>query len=135
MRRWWLMAWVLVPLQMHAGAGFDAVKDVPVSLASGVLSVTVPQGVHLKAHTFRIALVSHGTLRQGPFPPATDRDDAGDPIWRGTLRVDLKGRGLEDPVRLLVTYQPCTEGPEAVCYLPVKRTLTVPSAEVPVEAP
>lgn len=135
MGRWWVILWALVPLQLQAGGSFDAVKDVPVSLASGVLSVTVPQGVHLKAQTFRIALVSHGTLRLGPLPPATDRDDAGDPIWRGTLRVALKGNGLEDPVRLVVIYQPCTEGPDAVCYLPVKRALTAPAAEVPAEWP
>jgi hypothetical protein len=85
--------------------------------------------------TFRITLASRGALRTGSLPPATDRDEAGDPIWRGTLRVELRGRDLEDPVRITVTYQPCTEGPEAVCYLPVKRTLSAAAGEIPVGTP
>jgi hypothetical protein len=127
--------WALAPLILQAGAGFDPVRDVPVALAGGVLSLTIPPGAHLKVETFRIVLGSRGTLHLGPLPPATDQDDAGDPIWRGTLRVALKGSGLEDPVKLVVTYQPCTEGPDAVCYLPVKRALTASVAEVPVETP
>jgi hypothetical protein len=121
-------------LQLQA-AGFDAVKDVPMTLAGGVLSLAVPRGVHLKVATLRITLASKGTLQPGPLPPATDRDEAGDPIWRGTLRVELRGRDLEAPVRVTVTYQPCTEGPEAVCYLPLKRTLTVAAREVPSPRP
>jgi hypothetical protein len=127
--------WALAPLLLQAGGGFDPVKDVPVGLAGGVLSVTIPPGAHLKVQTFRIVLSSHGTMRLGPLPPATDLDDAGDPIWRGTVRVALKGSGLQDPVKLVVTYQPCTEGPDAICYLPVKRTLMVPATEVPGESP
>jgi hypothetical protein len=135
MSRCRVAVWALAPFILQAGAGFDPVKDVPVVLAGGVLSVTVPPGAHLKVQTFRIVLSSHGTLRPGPLPPATDQDDAGDPIWRGTIRVGLKGSGLQDPVKLMVTYQPCTEGPDAICYLPVKRTLTASVAEVPVEKP
>ena len=127
--------WALAPLILQASVGFDPVKDIPVALAGGVLSVTVPPGAHLKVQAFRIVLSSPGTLRLGPLPPATDRDDAGDPIWRGTVRVALKGSGLQDPVKLVITYQPCTEGPDAICYLPVKRTLMVPAAEVPAESP
>lgn len=130
MSRGWLLPGLLRTLPMQA-AGFDPVKDGTVALAGGVLSLTVPPGVHLKAATFRITLTSRGTLQPGPRPPATDRDEAGDPIWRDTLRVELRGRDLQDPVKVLVTYQPCTEGPDAVCYLPVKRTLVVAAREVP----
>jgi hypothetical protein len=49
--------------------------------------------------------------------------------------VALRGRDLEDPVRITVTYQPCTEGPDAVCFLPVKRTLSVAATGVPAGAP
>jgi hypothetical protein len=115
--------------------GFDAVKAIPISLTGGAVLVTLPQGVHLKVATFRIALTSQGTLLVGPLPPLSDRDDDGEPIWRGTFRVTLKGRGLEDPAKLVVTYQPCTEGPHAVCYLPMKRTLTASAAEIPAEGP
>jgi hypothetical protein len=134
MRRSWLIPGLLLALPLRA-AGFDPVKDVPMNLAGGVLSLTVPSGVHLKAATFRIRLASQGTLQLGPLPPASDRDEAGDPIWRGTLRVELRGRDLETPVRITVTYQPCTEGPEAVCYLPVKRPLVVAAREVPSSGP
>jgi hypothetical protein len=134
MMRRWLALWLLIPLQLQA-AGFDAVKDVPLTLVGGVLSLTVPRGVHLKVATFRITLASQGTLQPGPLPPAPDRDEAGDPIWRGTIRVALRGHGLEDPVRITVIYQPCTEGPNAVCYLPVKRTLVGAASEVPVGSP
>jgi hypothetical protein len=126
---------VLAPLILHAGSGFDPVKDMPVSVANGVLSVTVPPGVHLKARAFRVTLVSRGTLRLGPFPPPNGRDEAGDPIWRGVVKVGLHGTGLENPARLVITYQPCTEGSDGVCFLPVKRTLAVPVTEIPVEVP
>jgi len=134
MRRSWLALWLLIPLQLQA-AGFDAVKDVSLTMEGGVLSLTVPPGVHLKVATFRIKLASQGILRPGPLPAATDRDEAGDPIWRGTIRVELRGRDLEDPVRVTVTYQPCTEGPDAVCYLPVKRTLAMAASEIPAGTP
>ena len=133
MRRW--LALGLLVLHLQAGTSFDPVKDVGVTIAGGVLALAVPRGVHLKLNSFRITLVSQGTLHLGALPPATGRDEAGDPIWRGTLRVDVKGRDLEDPVRILVTYQPCTEGPEAVCYLPLKRTITVAASEVPSPKP
>jgi hypothetical protein len=133
MRRW--LALGLFVLHLQAGTGFDLVKDVPITLVGGVLSLVVPPGVHLKVKAFRITLVSQGTLHLGPLPPATDRDEAGDPIWRGTLRVALRGSDLQDPVKVSVTYQPCTEGPEAVCYLPLKRTLTVAATEIPSETP
>jgi hypothetical protein len=134
MRRGWFVPGLLLALPLQA-AGFDPVKDVPMALVGGILSLTVPPGVHLKVATFRITLTSPGSLQPGPLPPATERDEAGDPIWRGTLRVEFRGRDLEDPVRVTVTYQPCTEGPDAVCYLPVKRTLVVGASEVPAGTP
>jgi hypothetical protein len=123
----------LVPLLLQAGVGFDPVKDVSLSMDHGVLSLAVPKGVHLKARQFRVALVSRGTLQLGELPPATDLDEAGDPVWRGLVRVPLHGRELEDPARLVVTYQPCTEGPDGVCFLPVKRPFSASSSEIPGE--
>ncbi len=124
---------MMAPLIIQAGPSFNPVKDVPISIANGELSVTVPPGAHLKARAFRIALVSGGTLRLGPLPPANGQDEAGDPIWRGVVKVGLHGTGLENPVRVVVTYQPCTEGPDGVCFLPVKRILAVPVVEIPAE--
>jgi len=121
---------LIVPLLLQAGTAFDPTKDMALSITRGVLAITVPRGVHLKARLFRVALLSRGTLRLGPLPSATEQDEAGDPIWRGTVRVGLSGRDLETPVRLLITYQPCTEGPDGQCFLPVKRTLLVAPADL-----
>jgi hypothetical protein len=125
---------MMAPPIIQAGPSFDPVKDVPISIANGELSVTVPPGAHLKAGAFRITLVSSGTLRLGPLPPANGQDETGDPIWRGVVKVGLRGTGLENPTRLVVTYQPCTEGSDGMCFLPVKRTLAVPVVEIPAEA-
>ncbi len=126
---------VMAPLLLQASPGFDPVKDVPISVSNGVLSMTVPQGAHLKVQAFMITLVSKGKLRLGTLPPPDGQDEAGDPIWRGVVKVGLKGAGLENPASLVITYQPCTEGPDGVCFLPVRRTLTVLAIEIPVETP
>ena len=117
---------VLTTVVLQAG-GFDPVKDVPMSVSGGALTVTIPQGVHLKVRFFKVSLTSGGHLDVDALPAPTDKDDAGDPIWRGVLQVGLKVRDLEDPARLVITYQPCTEGPDGMCYLPVKRALTLPA--------
>ena len=135
MAGWRIILAALLPLTLQAGVAFDPVKDVPVSITGGVLSLTVPRGVHLKASLFKVTLSSSGTLRLGALPPSTGQDEAGDPIWRGTVHVELKGRALEDPARLVVTYQPCTEGPDGVCFLPVKKAVVVPATGIPAEAP
>jgi hypothetical protein len=130
----WRGALVVVwPLALQAAA-FDPVKDVAISITSGVLSLTVPRGAHLKARLFKVALTSPGILRLGALPASAEKDEAGDPIWRGTVQVELKGHALEDPARLVITYQPCTEGPEGMCFLPVKRTLVVSASEIPAGA-
>lgn len=107
-------------------AGFDPVKDVPISVSSGLLTLVVPKGVHLKVRLFHVALVSAGTLKLGALPPSQGVDDAGDPIWRGTIQVPVTADAMEDPAELVVTYQPCTEGPDGLCFLPLKRKLRVP---------
>jgi len=124
----WLI--LAVSLSLQARPEFDPLKDVSLDVVQGVLTLTVPAGVHVKVQTFRVTLLSRGTLRPA-LPPATGRDDTGDPIWRGSVRVPLKGDGLEDPSRIQVTYQPCTEAEDGRCFLPVKRTLAVPLADLP----
>ena len=131
MRRMWMPQAVLASVVLQAGGGFDPVKDVTVSVSGGGLSVVIPKGVHLKVRWFRVILTSPGALHVGVLPPPTGEDEAGNPIWRGTVRVDLTATGLEDPARLVLTYQPCTEGPDRVCFLPVKRTLTVLAKDIP----
>jgi hypothetical protein len=126
---------VMVPLMLQAGPAFDPVKDVPVSVSEGVLTVIVPPGVHLNTRPFQVTLVSKGTLQLGTLPAPNGQDEAGDPIWRGAVKVSLKGAGLESPAWLVITYQPCSEGPDGVCFLPVKRRLAVPVSEIPFKAP
>ena len=105
---------------------FDPVKDVGIALSHGAIILTVPPGVHLKQRFFKVELASvPGTVTVGLLPPADGKDDAGDPVWHGTLRVPLTGTGLKDPVVLRITYQPCTEGEDSVCYLPQHRLLPV----------
>ena len=117
---------VLMAVVLQAG-DFDPMKDVPMAVSGSVLTVTIPQGVHLKVRFFKVTLTSRGHLDLDALPAPTDKDDAGDPIWRGVLQVGLKARDLEDPARIVITYQPCTEGADGMCYLPVKRALTLPA--------
>lgn len=120
---------LLLAVALQARA-FDPAKDVAMTVAQGRLTVAIPPGVHLKCESFRVALASgSGHLAVGPMPAAQGRDDVGDPIWRGTVEVPLRGEGLEGRVTLRITFQPCTEGPDAVCFLPQHRTLIL-DAEV-----
>jgi len=110
---------------------FDPVKDVDMAVIRGVLILTLPPGVHLKRRFFKVELASvPGTVTAGSLPPTDGTDDAGDPVWHGTLRVPLAGAGLKDPVVLRITYQPCTEGKGSVCYLPQHRLLPATAAGI-----
>jgi thiol:disulfide interchange protein DsbD len=68
--------------------------------------------------------------------PATDaKDEIGDGIWHGTVRIPVRGEGLAGTVKLEVTYQPCTEGEGGVCFPPTTRALEVKASEIPTAAP
>lgn len=113
-----------------AAAPFDPAKDVSINFHQGILELKVPQGVHLKQRFLKVELKSQsGTVTLGALPPATGKDELGDPVWHGRVRVPLQGEGLKDPVELLVTYQPCSEGVNGVCYRPQHRTLIVKAVE------
>jgi thiol:disulfide interchange protein DsbD len=121
---------LLALLSLQARA-FDPAVDVALAAVPGGLRVAVPAGAHLKQRTFKVVLASpRGRLVVGPLPPPTGQDGIGDPVWRGVVLIPLKGYGLPDPVPLAVTYQPCTEGPEGVCYLPQHRTVTARAADL-----
>ena len=113
-------------------ASFDPGKDLVLGVEAGVLTLQIPAGAHLKRNTFKVALrAGPGKVEAGPLPPEDALDEAGDPIWRGAVRIPLRGEGLGNPVDLLVTLQPCTEGKDGVCYLPQRRALRIPRAEIP----
>ena len=129
----WMIGWLLLACGLSGAAQFDPAKDVALALQSGALVVTVPPGAHLKAAFMAVALQpgTPGSLKAGPLPPTTAKDELGDGIWHGRVAIPLSGQGLPPAVDLVVTYQPCTEGVGGVCFPPQDRTLRVNSADIP----
>ncbi|WP_257310658.1 protein-disulfide reductase DsbD family protein [Geothrix fuzhouensis] len=120
----------------RADASFDAVKSVNVAFQKGVVVLTVPAGAHLKASFMEVTKKGGpGRLKVGPLPATDAKDEIGDGIWHGTVRIPLRGEGLSGTVKLDVTYQPCTEGEGGVCFPPTTRTLEVKASEIPAAAP
>ena len=120
----------------QADPGFDPVKDVALRFEKGAVVLTLPAGAHLKASFMEVAKkAGPGTLRMGQLPPTTAKDELGDGIWHGSVKVPVSGEGLNGTVTLLVTYQPCTEGDGGVCYPPTTRPLEVKATEIPAAKP
>lgn len=134
---------VLCSLLLAAGAWaqkadptFDAIKSVGLAFQKGAVVLTVPEGAHLKASFMEVVKKSgSGTLKAGPLPATDAKDEIGDGIWHGTVRIPLRGEGLSGTVKLEVTYQPCTEGEGGVCFPPTTRVLEVKASEIPGGAP
>ena len=120
----------------RADPSFDPAKDVTLRFDKGAVVVGVPAGAHLKASFMAVAKkAGPGTLKVGPLPPTTEKDELGDGIWHGQVKVPVAGEGLSGTVPLDVTYQPCTEGEGGVCYPPTTRTLSVKAGDIPAAAP
>ena len=136
MRR--LTAWLLGCFLLAGGSlaaqaqRFDPETDVKVAFRKGAVVLTVPPGAHLKAAFMEVALKpgTPGTLKVGPLPVPTAKDELGDGIWRDRVVVPLAGQGLPAQVDLVVTFQACSEGQGGVCFQPMDRTLTVKAAEL-----
>ncbi|WP_257306928.1 protein-disulfide reductase DsbD family protein [Geothrix campi] len=119
----------------RADASFDPVKSVDLGFQKGAVVLTVPAGAHLKASFMEVAKKSGaGSLKVGPLPATDAKDEIGDGIWHGTVRIPLRGEGLTGTVKLEITYQPCTEGEGGVCFPPTTRTLEVKAGEIPAAA-
>lgn len=119
-----------------ADPSFDAIKSVNLAFQKGAVVLVVPPGAHLKASFMEVVKKGGtGTLKVGPLPATDAKDEIGDGIWHGTVRLPLRGDGLTGTVKLEVTYQPCTEGEGGVCFPPTTRTLEVKASEIPVAAP
>lgn len=113
-------------------AGFEPEREIRVSFVDGAVVVAAPAGAHLKARFLSVGLASGpGSLRMGALAPAQEKDEAGDPIYHGEVRLPVTGRDLPREVQLEVNYQPCTEGKDGVCFLPLVRKLWVYSAQIP----
>ena len=122
-------------LAQRADPTFDPVKNVSLRFEKGAVWVGVPAGAHLKASFMAVAKKDGpGTLKMGKLPPTTDKDELGDGIWHGSVRVPVSGEGLTGMVTLNVTYQPCTEGEGGVCYPPTTRALLVKAEDIPAAA-
>ncbi|HJW73986.1 MAG TPA: cytochrome c biogenesis protein CcdA [Geothrix sp.] len=128
---------LLLPVALwaqRADASFDPIKSVSLRAERGSVVLTVPEGAHLKAAFMTVEKkAGPGKLKAGPLPRTTDKDEIGDGIWHGTVRIPLRGEGLVGTVALAVTYQPCTEGEGGVCYPPTTRTLEIPASDIPTE--
>jgi len=133
---------VLCSLLLAAGARaqkadptFDAVRSVSLAYQKGAVVLAVPDGAHLKASFMEVAKKGGpGTLKVGPLPAKDAKDEIGDGVWHGTVRIPVHGEGLAGTVKLEVTYQPCTEGEGGVCFPPTTRTLEVKASEIPAGA-
>jgi thiol:disulfide interchange protein DsbD len=120
----------------RADPSFDPLKDVSLRFEKGAVVVGVPAGAHLKASFMTVAKkAGPGTLKMGKLPPTMAKDEIGDGIWHGQVRVPVSGEGLSGTVTLQVTYQPCTEGEGGVCYSPTTRSLDVKASDIPVSLP
>ncbi len=123
-------------LAQRADPNFDPMKDVTLRFEKGAVVVAVPAGAHLKASFMEVKKqAGPGTLKMGKLPPTMAKDEIGDGIWHGQVRVPVSGEGLSGSVTLQVTYQPCTEGEGGVCYPPITRPLEVNASEIPAEKP
>jgi len=133
----------LLSLLVAAGAwgqraivGFDPVKDVTLAFDKGAVVATVPAGAHLKVAFMSVEKkAGPGSVTVGKLPPGDGKDELGDPVWHGAVRIPITGTGLSGTVALEVTYQPCTEGEGGVCYPPTTRTLSVKAADIPAGKP
>ncbi len=123
-------------LAQRADPSFDPAKDVSLRFERGAVVVAVPEGAHLKASFMAVVKkTGPGTVKMGKLPPTLAKDELGDGIWHGQVKVPVSGEGLVGTVTLAVTYQPCTEGEGGVCYPPITRTLAVKAAEIPAAKP
>ncbi|WP_306590537.1 cytochrome c biogenesis protein CcdA [Geothrix sp. 21YS21S-4] len=128
----WSLCLAAAAWAQRADPTFDPVGSVALAFQKGAVVVTVPEGAHLKAAFMEVAKKGGaGTLKAGPLPATTAKDEIGDGIWHGTVRIPLRGEGLTGTVKVEVTYQPCTEGEGGVCFPPTTRTLDVKAAEIP----
>ena len=117
-----------------ADPSFDPVKSVSLGFQGGAVVLSAPPGAHLKSAFMAVEKQGGpGSLKVGKLPPGDAKDEIGDPVWHGTVRIPVSGTGLAGTVALAVTYQPCTEGEGGVCYPPTTRTLQVKAAEIPAE--
>jgi thioredoxin:protein disulfide reductase len=132
MNRWMLnllvgvMVWGGVASPLCAQGNFDPQKSVRIEVKNGALELESAPNSHLKTAFMKMEQKEgQGLIKLGALPAATDKDELGDGIWRGLVRVPLISQNAQGPVVFEVTYQPCTEGEGGVCYAPQKKVIRV----------
>ncbi|HTL98948.1 MAG TPA: cytochrome c biogenesis protein CcdA [Holophagaceae bacterium] len=127
---------MVIALPAFAQAGFNPVTSVKLAFDKGAVVAEAPEGAHLKAAFMKVEkLEGPGTITLGAMTPTNAKDELGDGIWHGPVRIPVKGEGLSGTVKLSVTYQPCTEGVGGVCFAPTTRELEVPASAIPSDKP
>ncbi len=129
-----LLAVLALPAMAQGSAQgtFDPMTSVKLAFDKGAVVVEAPAGAHLKAAFMKVEKKDGpGTITLGAMTPTNAKDELGDGIWHGPVRIPVKGEGLKDTVTLEVTYQPCTEGVGGVCYAPTTRELKVAASAIP----
>ncbi len=133
-RIWYTVGFYFLGLALTAST-FDPEKNVIVTCDKGVVVVTSPPGTHLKQSFMKVGLQSKGgRIVVGRMTPPNAKDELGDAIWHGPVKIPVTGEGLKDPVELGVTFQPCTEGEGGVCFPPTTKVLKVKAADIPAAA-
>ncbi|WP_285574524.1 protein-disulfide reductase DsbD family protein [Geothrix limicola] len=103
-----------------------------VAFQKGAVVIAVPQGAHIKKSFTDVTLASGpGSLKVGPLPKSDAKDELGEEVYHGTIRIPLTGTGLKGDVRLNVQFQACTEGEGGNCFPPTTRTLSVKASDIP----
>ncbi len=129
-----LLAIFALPALAQSGApsSFDPMTSVTLAFTKGAVVVEAPAGSHLKAAFMKVEKpTGPGSITLGEMTPTNAKDELGDGIWHGPVRIPVKGEGLQGTVTLEVTYQPCTEGVGGVCYPPTTRELKVAASAIP----
>ncbi|BDU78182.1 protein-disulfide reductase DsbD family protein [Mesoterricola sediminis] len=123
-----LAALVLALTGTNPAAAADPRIDV--AFKKGEVVITVPQGTHIKKSFTEVRLDGRGRLKPAALPRADAKDELGDDIYHGTVRIPVAGEGLQDPAKLLVQYQACTEGEGGNCYPPTEVELKIKAADL-----
>jgi len=111
--------------------GQDPEKDIRIDFKNHAVVIAVPNNTHLNKSMTKVALATKpGSIKVGPLPKADARDELGEEIYRGTIRIPVKGIGMVGEAALQVQYQGCTEGEGGSCFPPSTRTLKVKATDL-----
>jgi thiol:disulfide interchange protein DsbD len=124
----------LALLLVVTGQALAGEPQIGVSFKKGEVVITVPKATHIKKSFTEVRLEGPGKLKPGPLPKADAKDELGDDVYHGTVRIPVSGDGLKGEVTLVVQYQACTEGEGGNCYPPTEVTVKANAVELNAKA-